>query len=92
MKRTFWKRAAAGVLTAVMALSLTVGGKETVEAASEEEKNAVVLTVDGVDFTAEEYAVSFLYNQNRLDSNAVHVRPADLGGRDRRGRPSDVQR
>lgn len=69
MKRTFWKRAAAGVLAAVMALSLTAcGGKETVEAASEEEKNAVVLTVDGVDFTAEEYAVSFLYNQNRLDS------------------------
>ena len=69
MKRTFWKRAAAGVLAAVMALSLTAcGGKETVEAASEEEKNAVVLTVDGVDFTADEYAVSFLYNQNRLDS------------------------
>lgn len=69
MKRTFWKRAATGVLAAVMALSLTAcGGKETVEAASEEEKNAVVLTVDGVDFTAEEYAVSFLYNQNRLDS------------------------
>ena len=38
MKRTFWKRAAAGVLAAVMALSLTAcGGKETVEAASEEE-------------------------------------------------------
>ena len=70
MKRTFWKRAAAGVLAAVMALSLTAcgGKKETVETASEEEKNAVVLTVDGVEFTAEEYAVSFLYNQNRVDS------------------------
>lgn len=70
MKRTFWKRAAAGVLAAVMALSLTACGskKETVETASEEEKNAVVLTVDGVEFTAEEYAVSFLYNQNRVDS------------------------
>lgn len=70
MKRTFWKRAAAGVLAAVMALSLTAcgGKKETVGTASEEEKNAVVLTVDGVEFTAEEYAVSFLYNQNRVDS------------------------
>lgn len=70
MKRTFWKRAAAGVLAAVMALSLTAcgGKKETVETASEEEKNVVVLTVDGVEFTAEEYAVSFLYNQNRVDS------------------------
>lgn len=70
MKRTFWKCAAAGVLAAVMALSLTAcgGKKETVETASEEEKNAVVLTVDGVEFTAEEYAVSFLYNQNRVDS------------------------
>lgn len=70
MKRTFWKCAAAGVLAAVMALSLTAcgGKKETVGTASEEEKNAVVLTVDGVEFTAEEYAVSFLYNQNRVDS------------------------
>lgn len=70
MKRTFWKCAAASVLAAVMALSLTAcgGKKETVETASEEEKNAVVLTVDGVEFTAEEYAVSFLYNQNRVDS------------------------
>lgn len=70
MKRTFWKRAAAGVLAAALALSLTAcGGKtETVEPASAEEKSAVVLTVDGVEFTAEQYAVSFLYNQNRLDS------------------------
>lgn len=71
LKRSFWKRATAGVLAAALALTLTAcGGKDdtTTAEVTDEQKNAVVLTVDGVDFTAEEYAVSFVYNQSRLDS------------------------
>ena len=62
------RRAAAGALAAVLALSVTAcGGGETAQV-TDEQKQAVVLTVDGVDFTAEQYAASFLYNLNRLDS------------------------
>ena len=61
-------RVAAGVMAAVLALSMTACGGDEVEAATDEQKNAVVLTVDGVEFTAEQYAASFLYNLNRLDS------------------------
>lgn len=61
-------RVAAGVMAAVLALSMTACGGDEVEAATDEQKNAVVLTVDGIEFTAEQYAASFLYNLNRLDS------------------------
>ena len=61
-------RVAAGVMAAVLALSMTACGGDEVEAATDEQKSAVVLTVDGVEFTAEQYAASFLYNLNRLDS------------------------
>ena len=61
-------RAVAGIMAAMLMLSMTACGDDEVAAATDEQKNAVVLTVDGIDFTAEQYAASFLYNLNRLDS------------------------
>lgn len=61
------RRAAAGLL-AVLSLSLTACGKDTAPTVSDAEKQAVVLTANGMDFTAEQYAASFLYNANRMDS------------------------
>lgn len=61
------RRAAAGLL-AVLSLSLTACGKDTTPTVSDTEKEAVVLTANSMDFTAEQYAASFLYNLNRMDS------------------------
>lgn len=68
--KTFWKRMAAGLLAGALALSLAAcgGQEEAAQPVTEEQKNAVVLTVDGSDFTAKEYAASFVYNQARLDT------------------------
>lgn len=63
------KRVAAGVLAALTALTLTAcGGSQTTASVSEEQKQAIVLTVNDQEFTATQYAAAFLYNQNRLDS------------------------
>ena len=61
------RRAAAGLL-AVLSLSLTACGKDTTPAVSDADKQAIVLTANGMDFTAEQYAASFIYNQSRMDS------------------------
>ena len=63
------KRIAAGALAALTALTLTAcGDSQQTASVSEEQKQAVVLTVNDKDFTATQYAAAFLYNQNRLDS------------------------
>ncbi len=61
------RRAAAGLL-AMLTLSLTACGKDAAPTASDTEKQAIVLTANGIDFTAEQYAASFVYNANRMDS------------------------
>ena len=61
------RRAAAGLLAA-LALSLTACGKDATSAVSDTQKQAIVLTANGMDFTAEQYAASFVYNANRMDS------------------------
>lgn len=61
------RRAAAGLL-AVLSLSLTACGSDTSPTVNDADKQAIVLTANGTDFTAAQYAASFLYNQNRMDS------------------------
>ena len=61
------RRAAAGLL-AMLTLSLTACGKDAAPTVSDTEKQAIVLTANGIDFTAEQYAASFVYNANRMDS------------------------
>lgn len=66
--KTTLRRTTAGLL-AVLSLSLTACGKNTTTpSVSDAEKQTIVLTANGIDFTAEEYAASFLYNQTRMDS------------------------
>ncbi len=66
-KATF-RRTVAGLL---LCLSLTACGTQTGNTAakvSDADKQAIVLTANGVDFTAEQYAASYLYNLNRMDN------------------------
>ncbi len=67
--RTILRRTAAGLL-AVLCLSLTACSTQnnTAPTVSDADKQAIVLTANGVDFTAEQYAASFVYNLNRMDS------------------------
>lgn len=62
-----FRRTIAGLL---LCLSLTACGTQTGGTAkvSDADKQAIALTANGVDFTAEQYAASFLYNLNRMDN------------------------
>ena len=66
---TTLRRTACGLL-AVLCLSLTACSTQnnTAPTVSDADKQAIALTANGVDFTAEQYAASFVYNLNRMDS------------------------
>lgn len=68
------KKVLAVALSIVTALTLSAcGGSNATSAVSAEQKEQIVLTVNDRQFTAEEYAAAFLYNQNRLDNMMASV-------------------
>lgn len=66
--KNIFQRAAVGALSAVLAFTISACGSESQPRVSQEQKEAIALTVNDRQFTVQEYAASFLYNQNLMDN------------------------